>query len=368
MNVHEALDGLEGWVRSRKPQASVASRTADVERFVDVEPGDVHPPVEPVAVSFGSPERVRSVWNRLPPSRALRIERSFAFPSPVQTAHPENDEVRGVRWHGDGHESASTAIIMNHGAFAPDFTAERLLSVPLLRRDVHVFGMAAPYHMGRAPADSEYSGQYLLSGDVPRFVDGMIQAVADVRALVATLRDEGYDDVYLFGISLGGNVAAQSLTMADVDGGVLAIPAVDFFEIIRRAPIARGCGGPRAAPGSRTQTSGRRPDPSRRICSATPSRTRPPSASSTVNGTGRFRPTRSRSCSRPGRACRRPGIRPATGRWASGFSASATSSRAGWTRNWPNRWAAFSDDSPRLVRGLEPVSRAETVLSTPNDD
>ncbi|WP_458188149.1 alpha/beta hydrolase [Haladaptatus sp. NG-WS-4] len=240
MNIHAIADSLEGWVRSRQEQAPVESTSRDLERFVQVEPREVHPAVEPTELSFGLTERSPSVWSCLLPSGVPRIERPFEFDSPVRSPHDANDTVRGVRWHGGGRESASAAAIMLHGAFAPDFTAERLISTPLLRREIHLFTLPEPYHMGRAPSESKYSGQYLLSGDVPRFVEGMIQAVADVRTLVATLREEGYDDIYLFGISLGGNIAAQTVTMANVDGAVLAIPAVDLFETIQRAPIARG--------------------------------------------------------------------------------------------------------------------------------
>ncbi|WP_458207952.1 alpha/beta fold hydrolase [Haladaptatus sp. NG-SE-30] len=240
MNSHEIIDGFEGWIRSRQDQAPVDSTMEDLERFTNIEPREPHPNVEPTSLSFGLPERSRSVFGFLPPSRVPRIERSFEFPSPVQSSRIANDIVTGVRWHGEERESASAAAIMLHGAFAPDFTAERFLSVPLLRRDIHLFAPATPYHMERAPPESKYSGQYLLSGDVPRFIEGMIQAVADIRTLVATLREEGYDPIYLFGISLGGNIAAQTVTMTNVDGAVLAIPAVDLFETIERAPIAKG--------------------------------------------------------------------------------------------------------------------------------
>ncbi|WP_327054099.1 alpha/beta fold hydrolase [Halomicrococcus gelatinilyticus] len=240
MNVHEVADDVEGWFRSRKEQAPVESDPSELDRFTEPDPRDVHPDVDAGTLSLGPTELEASVWRRLPPSHVPRVERPFEFASPVESPHEANDVVTGLRWHGQGGETASTAVVMLHGAFAPSFAAERLISVPLLRRNAHVFAMAAPYHMGRAPPTSEYSGQYLLSGDVPRFVEGVVQAVADVRRLVATLQQEGYDEVYLSGVSLGGNVAAQALTMADVDGGVLTVPAVDFAETLQRAPIAAG--------------------------------------------------------------------------------------------------------------------------------
>lgn len=240
MNSHQLIDVVEGWIRSRQEQVPVESTLGDLDRFFNIDPRDVHPEVEPADLVLDSPERTRSLVGRLPPSRVPRIERSFRYQSPVESPHPANDTVHGVRWHGKGNKSADAAVVMLHGAFAPSFSAERILSTPLLRRKIHCFAMAEPYHMERAPSDSEYSGQYLLSGDVPRFVDGLVQAAADVRTLVATLLDQGYDRVFLSGISLGGNVVGQAVTMADVDGALLAIPAVDPGETLERSPMAKG--------------------------------------------------------------------------------------------------------------------------------
>lgn len=240
MDIHGGIDYAEGWIRSRHEQAPVSSAPDDLERLLDIEPSSVHPNVEPASLSFGPSSTERPLWSRLPPSSPPRVTQPFTFRSPVESPITANNEVPGVRWHGPGREDAETAIVLLHGAFAPSFAAEKILSVPLLRRDVHVLPMAAPYHMERAPSNSEYWGQYLLSGDVPRFIDGMVQAVADTRSLIAGLREQGYANICVSGISLGGNIAAQTLATTTVDAGVLAIPAIDFAPIISDAPIARG--------------------------------------------------------------------------------------------------------------------------------
>ncbi|HJK96804.1 MAG TPA: hypothetical protein RMF84_06260 [Polyangiaceae bacterium LLY-WYZ-14_1] len=131
-------------------------------------------------------------------------------------------------------------VIMFHGGFAPSFAAERLVARPFLTAGIDVVALCLPYHMNRAPEDSSYSGQYLLSGDVPRLVRGFAQAPQDAVALTLGLRNEGYARVFAGGISLGGNVAAQLATLVELDFLYMLIPAVDPFETLWNTPIGAG--------------------------------------------------------------------------------------------------------------------------------
>jgi dienelactone hydrolase len=238
--MHPRYDKLEGWLRARKPQAPVDSAPEDITRYLEADPLTLHPAVGNTELLFSSREALRKPLFGGRANRVVRIEQRFSYASPVTGAYPENNLVHGLKWFGKGGESARTALIMVHGAFAPALIAERVLSVPLMERDVHVFAVAAPYHMLRAPAASGYSGQYLLSGDIPRLIDGLIQAAADVRALVRSLKMSGYRSVYLLGTSMGGNIVSQVLTFEEVDGAVLLVPAVDFAALVHSAPLAAG--------------------------------------------------------------------------------------------------------------------------------
>ena len=228
--LHHAADRLNGWLVARRRQAPIVSNRADLDELAALaerDPRALLRPVEPVAVEFDSADGARG-----------KVE-TFAFPSPVPSGESANDRVHGERWLAADRRSKS-AIVMLHGGFAPSWFAERLMAGPFLAKGIDVFVIALPWHMDRAPSASGYSGQYLLSGDVPRLVRGFSQGAHDAAALVLSLRQQGYRRVFVSGISLGGNIAAQVALLAALDGVFLLIPAVDPFQTIFRSPIGAG--------------------------------------------------------------------------------------------------------------------------------
>ncbi len=228
--IHHAADRLNGWLVARRQQAPIASDLADLEELstlAERDPRALLRPVESAAIAFDPEEGARS-----------KVE-TFAFSSPAPFGDSANDRVHGERWLAADRPSKS-AIVMLHGGFAPSWLAERLMAHPFLAKRIDVFVIALPWHMDRAPSSSGYSGQYLLSGDVPRLVRGFSQGAHDAAALVLALRQQGYRRVFVSGISLGGNIAAQTASLAVLDGVFLLIPAIDPFQTIFRSPIGAG--------------------------------------------------------------------------------------------------------------------------------
>lgn len=226
-SLHQSLDRLNGWIIARRPQARVDSTPADLDALAALDPGDLHAPVVPVEIHFKSENERQPHTDR------------FVFVSPAPSGDPSNDRVHGVRWRS-GTVRAKTAVIMLHGGFASAFTAEKLIAPPFVARGMDVIAPALPWHMARAPTNSAYSGQYLLSGDIPRLVRGFAQGAQDAAALAMGLREIGYQRVFAGGISLGGNIAAQLVSIAQLDGIYLLIPAVDPFVTIWQTPIGAG--------------------------------------------------------------------------------------------------------------------------------
>lgn len=136
----------------------------------------------------------------------------FLFDSAIRTAYPENNRVGGLFWEPDSKESGGrlrTCAVVLHGwrMNRPD-RVEKLVVRGLLERGVGVYAPYLPYHFSRAPAESAYGGEYMISADLPRTVEAVAQAVADVRALVRWLRRcRGAAKVALIGVSLGGQIA-----------------------------------------------------------------------------------------------------------------------------------------------------------------
>ncbi len=175
---HQWIDNAEGALLSRKTQAPIESQPADLKDFIKGEPRALHPDVSPAVLEFrlGEPEKKKMLTEH------------FSFLSPVKSPYPENNIVRGMCCRSESPISRRQAVVMVHGAFAPSFAAEELISAGIIENGADVFAMAAPYHMERAPESSEYSGQFLMTGDIPRFISGMLQGAADVRALIGALR------------------------------------------------------------------------------------------------------------------------------------------------------------------------------------
>lgn len=238
MNLHQLIDVLEGYVRRRKEQAPIESHLDDLHEFVRENPQNIHPDVEPAKLKFDSPPQ-RSTGRTWFKKNETVYEQKLQFNSSVVTPNTENNLVHGVKWYADGNEKSTAAMVMVHGSFAPSFAAEKLLAKPLLKNDIHVFALAAPYHMDRMPGNSAFSGQYLLSGDIPRLIGGLVQCVADYRALIKYLKSTGYTKIFIEGISMGGTIALLVMVLEKINGGYLLMPAVDFYNVFNQAPMAK---------------------------------------------------------------------------------------------------------------------------------
>jgi len=82
-------------------------------------------------------------------------------------------------------------------------------------------------------------GPALVSYDLALSIHGLTQAVWDVRRILSWIRTETDAPVLLHGVSLGAYTAALVAALADVDGIVAGVPAVDLPELFRvHAPRA----------------------------------------------------------------------------------------------------------------------------------
>lgn len=239
--VHQLMDEIEGRIRSRLPQAPVLSTQDDINALATIDSASLIGAPAPARLNFAT-------------ASAEDGRRAFHFASPLPSGSATNDVASGLCLGPSSSAdrvvgSAGTALVVLHRAFAPSFAAEKFLCKNLVKQGVAVYASALPYHMDRAPAESKYSGQYLLSGDIPRLVRGVLQGAADVTALVAALRESGYHDVGLIGTSLGGCVAAVAATVTPIDSLFLIMPVVDLYATVVNAPLARSIRRDAAAAG-----------------------------------------------------------------------------------------------------------------------
>jgi dienelactone hydrolase len=74
------------------------------------------------------------------------------------------------------------------------------------RRGITVVEMALPYHLERRRPSSSHA-DHMLSPNLGRTIQSVRQAVLDGRKLIGVLKNEGYTDVSVLGMSLGAWVA-----------------------------------------------------------------------------------------------------------------------------------------------------------------
>ncbi len=131
----------------------------------------------------------------------------FSFPSAFLSPHAENNTVYG-RYYAQPGDGRRPTVLVLPGWLTNGYTFyEKTLISAILQEGCHAMMMAMPYHMQRSPAGC-YSGEYAVSADLKRNVEGLRQGVSDARALIGWLHQRQTGPIGTLGISLGGWVGS----------------------------------------------------------------------------------------------------------------------------------------------------------------
>ena len=195
------------------------------------------------AHSLGLDSRTLEVWD-------------VTFPSPVKTVSARNNMVhceyyqpKGIGKNGD---AKAPAVIVLH-ILGGDFALSRIFCNALAQHGVAALFVKMPYY---GPRRDPASKQRMISPDPRETVEGMTQAILDIRRATAWLAAREEVDPHqlgIFGISLGGITGALAATaeprlqnvcllLAGGDVGKIATAAWELPEgkEIRRAWTEKG--------------------------------------------------------------------------------------------------------------------------------
>lgn len=106
------------------------------------------------------------------------------FPSPIQTKHKENNTAHGIFFKA---HRAFASIILLHGWGRKNIWEEREIATTLAKNNINCFILKLPFHMERTPSGT-WSGEYSITGDILRTVEGTRQLVIEVRMVASWLR------------------------------------------------------------------------------------------------------------------------------------------------------------------------------------
>src|SRR5258707_4096958 len=127
----------------------------------------------------------------------------LTFTSPVHTAYPENNTVRGL-WFPTPKDRGRALIVLPQWNSGPDGHVG--LAKLLNRFGISALRMTMAYHSERKPAETARA-DYHCSSNVGRTIHAGRQSVLDVRACIDWLVKEGYERIRVLGTSLGSCVA-----------------------------------------------------------------------------------------------------------------------------------------------------------------
>jgi hypothetical protein len=141
----------------------------------------------------------------------------------------------------DGKES-TCAVLFIHGYAETTFFFHELSYFRIMRRNFKgdIFTLELPYHFHRQPTDSPFSGAYFLNGNPVRMLEAIRQSIQEILLLTNYLKDR-YDRIVIFGVSLGGHIAAlttQFITDVEI---ICALASPFIFSLNPKiVPISTG--------------------------------------------------------------------------------------------------------------------------------
>jgi pimeloyl-ACP methyl ester carboxylesterase len=145
-----------------------------------------------------------------------------------------------ARWMHPRTGPRRRALVYVHGWLEPGPWVEEAVLLPRLydALGVDVLHVQLPFHGARNPRSALFHGEFFWSADLVRSIEAVRQSCNDARTLVTWLRAQGYEEVGVTGISLGGSIA---MVLACVDPTpdyiVPIVSHLQLGEAVEDAPI-----------------------------------------------------------------------------------------------------------------------------------
>jgi pimeloyl-ACP methyl ester carboxylesterase len=145
-----------------------------------------------------------------------------------------------ARWLHPRRGPRRQALVYVHGWLEPGPWVEEAVLFPRLYEalGVDVLHVQLPFHGSRNPKSALFHGEFFWSADLVRSFEAVRQSCIDARTLVAWLRAQGYDEVGITGISLGGSITMMLACLDPVPDYVVPIVShLHLAEAVEEAPI-----------------------------------------------------------------------------------------------------------------------------------
>lgn len=214
--------------------------SGDLAPFFDRAPEELFPP--PAGVPMMKP--VRALPSPLGPGVTLAFPSAYEPLCPTYRARHEREYAANktayLRWFRREGATRRALLLYVHGWLEPGPLLEE---ATLLRKfrgelDVDVAHVQLPFHGRRNPRGALFHGEFFWSADLVRSVEAVRQAISDVRHAVAYFRSQGYTEIGVTGISLGGSLTMLLACLEPLPDYVVPMIAhLDLASAVETAPI-----------------------------------------------------------------------------------------------------------------------------------
>ncbi len=212
----------------------------DLERYYGLTADEMFP--EPLPVRDARTKR--TLFDRVIKSRTVSWTSTHEVLCPTYRQRHLGAYKRNLtahlRWVRPDGRQRDSVLIYVHGWLEPGSWAEEAALFPKWGRELEVdlAHVALPFHGPRKPRSALFSGEFFWTADMVRSAEAVRQAVHDVRASVAWLRGQGYAQVGVTGLSLGGAVTMLTACVDPTPDYIAPIVAhLQLADAVETAPI-----------------------------------------------------------------------------------------------------------------------------------
>jgi hypothetical protein len=137
---------------------------------------------------------------------------TFEFQSLVSSGDISNDYLEGEAYLSVNEDEPN--IIFVQGWRQDSFDRlKKIFHKPINNLGWNMYYFPLPYHFGRKPENSLYSGEYMISANIQRTLVSVRQAVVDLRALIQWIKSNKKGPIVVIGLSLGGFITNLTATL-----------------------------------------------------------------------------------------------------------------------------------------------------------
>jgi len=236
--VDQVIGGLSRLLHVR---GAGTNTLADLDPYLGLTPAEAFPAPTPIE----APKMRRTLLDRALHSSTLTWRSGHEVICPRYRLRHEGpyrvNQTATMRWLRPDGERRPQCLVYIHGWLEPCSWAEEATLFRKWSRELPLCDLAhvsLPFHGVRKPRGALFSGEFFWSADLVRTIEGVRQAVYDVRAAVEWLRGQGYERVGVTGLSLGGAIAMLLACLEPTpDYSIPIIAHLQLAEAVENAPI-----------------------------------------------------------------------------------------------------------------------------------